>query len=117
MRYRAAVLSALLLTTLATAASVAAPITAAPAIAATAGPRTVIANLFEWNWNSVGSECTNFLGPRGYGYVQVSPPQEHVRGQEWWVAYQPVSYRIESRKGTRAQFQSMVTPATPPASR
>src|SRR5690242_3155219 len=80
-----------------------------PAIASTSGPKTVIANLFEWNWVSVGSECTNYLGPRGYGYVQVSPPQEHVRGQQWWVAYQPVSYRIESRKGTRAQFQSMVT--------
>jgi alpha-amylase len=77
--------------------------------AATAGPRQVIANLFEWNWNSVAAECRNFLGPVGYGYVQVSPPQEHVRGQEWWVAYQPVSYRIESRKGSRDQFAAMVT--------
>jgi alpha-amylase len=78
------------------------------AVAAPAGPRRVIANLFEWNWTSVGNECTTFLGPRGYGWVQVSPPQEHVRGPEWWVAYQPVSYRIESRKGTRAQFAAMV---------
>jgi alpha-amylase len=76
--------------------------------ASVTGSRKVIANLFEWNWNSVASECQNFLGPNGYGYVQVSPPQEHVRGQEWWVSYQPVSYRIESRKGTRAQFQAMV---------
>jgi len=92
------------------AALLAAPAVApSTALAAPAGPRQVIANLFEWNWNSVGAECTNFLGPRGYGYVQVSPPQEHVRGQEWWVAYQPVSYRIESRKGTRAQFAAMVT--------
>lgn len=82
--------------------------TAAPAEAAPTASKKVIANLFEWNWVSVGAECQNFLGPRGYGYVQVSPPQEHVRGQQWWVAYQPVSYRIESRKGTRAQFQSMV---------
>jgi len=72
------------------------------------GSRKVIANLFEWNWTSVASECQNFLGPRQYGYVQISPPQEHVRGEQWWVAYQPVSYLIESRKGTRAQFQSMV---------
>ncbi|MEE3918079.1 alpha-amylase family glycosyl hydrolase [Micromonospora sp. BRA006-A] len=35
-------------------------------------------------------------------------PQEHVNSSPWWVSYQPVSYRIESRKGTRAQFQSMV---------
>lgn len=81
---------------------------AAPAPAAPSGAKDVIANLFEWNWNSVARECKEFLGPRGYGYVQVSPPQEHVRGQQWWVAYQPVSYRIESRKGTRAQFKAMV---------
>ena len=81
----------------------------APAAAAPSDTRKVIANLFEWNWPSVAAECQSFLGPRGYGYVQVSPPQEHVRGQQWWVAYQPVSYRIESRKGTRAQFQSMVS--------
>ena len=79
-----------------------------PAAATPPASKKVIANLFEWNWNSVAAECQTFLGPRGYGYVQVSPPQEHVRGQQWWVAYQPVSYRIESRKGTRAQFQSMV---------
>lgn len=82
---------------------------AGPAVAAPPAAKKVIANLFEWNWNSVATECQNFLGPRGYGYVQVSPPQEHATGQQWWVAYQPVSYRIESRKGTRAQFQSMVT--------
>ncbi|MBO4206464.1 alpha-amylase [Micromonospora echinofusca] len=79
-----------------------------PATAAPSGSKKVIANLFEWNWPSVANECKNFLGPRGYGYVQVSPPQEHVRGNQWWLAYQPVSYRIESRKGTRAQFQTMV---------
>jgi len=84
------------------------PATTPAANAAPGGARTVIANLFEWNWPSVASECTTFLGPRGYGYVQVSPPQEHVRGNQWWVAYQPVSYRIESRKGTRAQFKSMI---------
>ncbi|MEK8109817.1 alpha-amylase family glycosyl hydrolase [Micromonospora sp. M12] len=73
-----------------------------------AGGKKVIVQLFEWNWPSVASECQSTLGPKGYGYVQVSPPQEHVRGNQWWLAYQPVSYRIESRKGTRAQFQSMV---------
>ncbi|RKN51026.1 alpha-amylase [Micromonospora endolithica] len=83
-------------------------VTAPPAAAAPAGTKKVIANLFEWNWPSVASECQSTLGPKGYGYVQVSPPQEHVRRSEWWVAYQPVSYRIESRKGTRAQFKSMV---------
>jgi alpha-amylase len=79
-----------------------------PAGASVAGSRKVIANLFEWNWNSVARECRDFLGQRGYGYVQVSPPQEHVKGPDWWLSYQPVSYRIESRNGSRAQFQAMV---------
>jgi len=30
----------------------------------------VIAQMFEWNWDSVAAECTNFLGPAGYGFVQ-----------------------------------------------
>jgi alpha-amylase len=81
---------------------------AAPAAAAPPAGRDTIATLFEWNWGSVATECRAFLGPAGYGYVQVSPPQEHVRGRQWWVAYQPVSYRIESRQGTRAQFKAMV---------
>ena len=34
------------------------------------GEKTVIAQMFEWNWESVAAECTNFLGPAGYGYVQ-----------------------------------------------
>ncbi|MEU0080374.1 alpha-amylase family protein [Micromonospora tulbaghiae] len=92
------------------AASLLVPVTAAapPAAAATPGTKKVIVQLFEWNWTSVAAECTSTLGPKGYGYVQVSPPQEHVNSSPWWVSYQPVSYRIESRKGTRAQFQSMV---------
>ncbi|MFC8619776.1 alpha-amylase family protein [Micromonospora purpureochromogenes] len=103
-RCRSAILALGLLASLLVPTTVAAP----PAAAAPSGARNVIVQLFEWNWPSVASECTNVLGPKGYGYVQVSPPQEHVRGNQWWLAYQPVSYRIESRKGTRAQFQSMV---------
>jgi alpha-amylase len=64
---------------------------------ASPGPRDVIVHLFEWPWASVASECTNVLGPKGFGAVQVSPPQEHVvlsgQGYPWWQDYQPVSYR------------------------
>ena len=27
---------------------------------------------------------------------------------QWWTAYQPVSYRVESRLGTREQYAAMV---------
>ncbi|WUJ70381.1 alpha-amylase family glycosyl hydrolase [Kribbella soli] len=53
------------------------------------------------------------LGPKGYGAVQVSPPQEHVvlpgSGYPWWQDYQTVSYKIDNtRRGTRAEFVAMV---------
>ncbi|KIY73061.1 glycoside hydrolase family 13 protein [Cylindrobasidium torrendii FP15055 ss-10] len=69
----------------------------------------VIIQLFEWTWDSIASECTDFIGPAGYGFVQVSPPAEHISGDQWWTDYQPVSYNIASKRGTRDQFSSMVS--------
>ncbi|MDG9691617.1 glycosidase [Streptomyces sp. Alain-F2R5] len=72
------------------------------------GDKDVTAVLFEWNFASVAKECTNTLGPAGYGYVQVSPPAEHIQGGQWWTSYQPVSYRIAGRLGDRTAFENMV---------
>ncbi|MFE9222283.1 carbohydrate-binding module family 20 domain-containing protein [Streptomyces lavendulae] len=72
------------------------------------GGKDVTAVLFEWRFDSVAAACTSTLGPAGYGYVQVSPPQEHIQGPQWWTSYQPVSYRIAGRLGDRAAFQRMV---------
>ncbi|MET7684495.1 carbohydrate-binding module family 20 domain-containing protein [Streptomyces sp. NPDC005423] len=71
----------------------------------------VIANLWEWNWTSIASECTSVLGPAGYGAVQVAPPAESLKQSAfyWWDAYQPYSYDLDSRFGTAAQFASMVS--------
>jgi alpha-amylase len=78
--------------------------------AATTG-NDVIANLFEWPWTSVAGECTNVLGPAGYGAVQVAPPEDSisVAGHPWWDVYQPAGYDLSSRMGTRAQFTAMVS--------
>ncbi|CAM5780586.1 alpha-amylase [Cellulomonas persica] len=64
--------------------------------------------LFEWTWDAIADECTTTLGPAGYAWVLTSPPQEHVLGDPWWTAYQPVSYRLESRLGTRDQLAAMI---------
>jgi alpha-amylase len=77
--------------------------------AQTATPRTVFVHLFEWKWTDIANECETWLGPKGYAAVQVSPPMEHIQGSQWWTRYQPVSYKIESRSGTRAQFANMVS--------
>jgi len=74
--------------------------------------KTVIVHLFEWRWSSIAEECERFLSNAGYCGVQVSPPNEHVvlpqDDYPWWQRYQPVSYHLDSRSGTRAEFQDMV---------
>jgi len=73
-----------------------------------ANPDTFV-QLFEWSWADIAHECETFLGPKGYAAVQISPPNEHIRGPEWWTRYQPVSYKLVSRSGDEAEFRDMVT--------
>jgi len=76
--------------------------------------RSVFVHLFEWKWKDIALECERFLGPKGFAAVQVSPPSEHAKittagnPRPWWESYQPVSYKLESRRGTRAEFEDMV---------
>jgi alpha-amylase len=79
-----------------------------PAPSGAARTRDVGLQLFQWTWNAIGRECTDSIGPAGYAWVLTSPPQEHVLGLQWWTAYQPVSYQVESRLGTRAEYRSMI---------
>lgn len=79
-----------------------------PAADADVAHGDVILNMFQWTWTSVAEECTSTIGPAGIDAVQVSPPQEHIQGTEWWTSYQPVSYKIESKLGTREEFAAMV---------
>jgi alpha-amylase len=73
-----------------------------------AAPADVFVQMFEWRWTDIATECENVLGPAGYAAVQTSPPMEHIKGSQWWTRYQPVSYKIESRSGTREEFAEMV---------
>jgi alpha-amylase len=97
--------------TLALAAGLAVSVTLPPGVAVASPPGTkdVTAVLFEWKFDSVAKECTSTLGPAGYGYVQVSPPAEHIQGSQWWTSYQPVSYRIAGRLGDATAFQNMIS--------
>ncbi|MBD7979398.1 alpha amylase C-terminal domain-containing protein [Oerskovia sp. Sa2CUA9] len=83
--------------------------TPSPVVASDNGRGNVVLNMFQWTWDSVAAECASTIGPAGFGYVQVSPPQEHIQGTAWWTSYQPVSYKIESKLGNRAEFQNMVS--------
>ncbi|WP_182831685.1 pullulanase-associated domain-containing protein, partial [Gardnerella vaginalis] len=68
----------------------------------------VIVTAFQQNWKSIAQECKTTYGPEGVKYVQVSPPNEHVKGTQWWTSYQPVSYKLKSKLGTENEFKSMI---------
>ncbi|KAF8323583.1 glycoside hydrolase family 13 protein [Cantharellus anzutake] len=78
---------------------------------APSGVKRAIASLFQWNWVSVQNECS-FLAEQGYGYVQVSPTQEHIAGDSWWTDYQAVSYTLQSKRGSLDQLTQMVNVCT-----
>jgi len=74
----------------------------------TAGEAGTIVQLFEWSWIDVANECENELAAAGFEAVQVSPAVEHIRGDQWWTRYQPVSFILESRSGSRLEFIDMI---------
>ena len=101
----------------ATVSPAAAAPTAPPATAGRGG--NVYANLWEWNYRSIGAECTTVLGPAGYAGVQVAPPADSLKRtytdaeapllHPWWEVYQPVSYNLTSRMGNETEFRDMVS--------
>ncbi|KAI1287102.1 Pancreatic alpha-amylase [Halotydeus destructor] len=82
------------------------------------GQRSTIVQLHEWRFEDIALECEQFLGPKGFGGVQVSPVNEHAVivnpwfeptvNRPWWERYQVVSYKIGSRLGDEAQLKDMV---------
>jgi len=66
-------------------------------------------HLFEFSWEEVALECEQYLGPKGYSAVQISPPQEHHSASNWWSRYQPVNFSsLTSRSGNIEQLKSMI---------
>jgi len=81
--------------------------TASPSTAERAAPDVGV-QLFQLPWTSIAEECETTLGPNGFAWVLTSPPNEHIQRDEWWASYQPVSYELETRLGTRDEFADMV---------
>jgi len=38
----------------------------------------------------------------------VNPVSEHIQGSQWWTDYQVVSYKLQSKRGSREQYQNMI---------
>ena len=72
--------------------------------------------MFGWPYNDIAEEC-DFLATAGYMAVKVFPVGEHILTYDtvedgelnpWWFIYQPVSYRLTSRGGTKKEFKAMI---------
>ncbi|XP_057336494.1 alpha-amylase A-like [Microplitis mediator] len=72
--------------------------------------RDTMVHLFEWKFQDIADECERFLGPMGYGGVQVSPINENLilPNRPWYERYQPLSFKIKSRSGDESSFANMV---------
>uniref|UniRef100_A0A673LRX9 alpha-amylase n=1 Tax=Sinocyclocheilus rhinocerous TaxID=307959 RepID=A0A673LRX9_9TELE len=75
--------------------------------------RTAIVHLFEWRWADIAAECERYLGPDGFGGVQISPPSESIvvtnPWHPWWQRYHPIGYNLCSRSGNENELRDMIT--------
>jgi alpha-amylase len=91
------------------AAALGSSMASAPAQAAL-NPADTSVQMFRWKWNDIAKECTNWLGPQGFGAVQISPPHAAASLGSWWDVYQPVNFSVlKSNMGTEAELQAMIT--------
>eukprot|EP00357_Protocruzia_adherens_P026188 CAMPEP_0114992454 /NCGR_PEP_ID=MMETSP0216-20121206/11954_1 /TAXON_ID=223996 /ORGANISM="Protocruzia adherens, Strain Boccale" /LENGTH=651 /DNA_ID=CAMNT_0002355929 /DNA_START=44 /DNA_END=1999 /DNA_ORIENTATION=- len=80
------------------------------------GQKGAIIEMFGWPYKDIEAEC-EAISKMGYLGVKVFPPQESVFTFEWpqngelnpwWFYYQPVSYKLHGRHGTRDELRSMI---------
>jgi len=80
------------------------------------GQKGAIVEMFMWPHVDVGKEC-EMLGKMGYMGVKLFPTQEQVFSYEtfnndlnpWYFAYQPVSYRLQGRMGSRDALRDAIS--------
>lgn len=79
------------------------------------GQKGAIVEFFMWPHEDVEKECA-LLAKFGYMGAKLFPAQEQVMSYEtfsndmnpWYFAYQPVSYRLQGRMGTRDQLRDAI---------
>ncbi|XP_053679212.1 alpha-amylase 4N-like [Anopheles nili] len=67
-----------------------------------------IVQLFEWRYADIEHECRTYLGPNGFGAVQLSPVNEVRDGTSWVDRYEPISFKLTSRSGNEFALRSAV---------
>ncbi|KAI5503757.1 alpha-amylase family [Trichomonas vaginalis G3] len=79
------------------------------------GQKGAIVELFGWPDDDIAEECKT-IAEAGYLGVKIFPHQEQLMSSQpyewelnpWYFMYQPVSYRLEGRMGTRNQLRNMI---------
>jgi alpha-amylase len=79
------------------------------------GQKGAIVEMFGWPDDDVAQECKH-IAEAGYMGVKLFPHQEQVMSYQpfenelnpWYFMYQPVSYRLQGRMGTRDQLRNMI---------
>eukprot|EP00945_MAST-04E_sp_MAST-4E-sp1_P002980 g2980.t1 len=80
------------------------------------GQKGAIVEMFGWPDEDILEEC-EFLAKSGYMGVKLYPHQEQVMAAEpfqnllnpWYFMYQPVSYRLQGRMGSRDDLRKLIT--------
>ena len=81
----------------------------------TKGQKGAIVEMYGWKDTDIEKEC-KFIGEQGYLGVKVFPHHEQLMSHSpfkeemnpWYFMYQPVSYSLNGRLGTRDDFRKMI---------
>ena len=81
----------------------------------TKGQKGAIVEMYGWKDSDIEKEC-EFIGEQGYMGVKVFPHHEQLMSHTpfkkqmnpWYFMYQPVSYSLNGRLGTRDDFRKMI---------
>lgn len=79
------------------------------------GQKGAIVELFGWRHTDIANECA-FLARAGYLGAKFFPVHEQVMSDQpfnsvmnpWYFLYQPVSYRLQGRMGTRDELRAAI---------
>ena len=62
--------------------------------------RKLILHMFQWKLSDIVKELKN-IKECGYTAIQISPMQKCKEGDEWWVLYQPLNFKVGNKIGTK----------------
>ncbi|CAF1157066.1 unnamed protein product [Adineta steineri] len=79
------------------------------------GQKGAVAEMFGWQHKDIKEEC-EFLGKAGYLGVKLFPVHEQLMSTQpfenamnpWYFMYQPISYNLDGRMGTREELRDLI---------